>query len=83
VSAGVLTAIVASIVGHALAVSFDVAFFFVAIQPDEARLRLFYETGGWGEELGLPIVVSVVAAVLGVMGGLTGSLLRPRDRMAV
>jgi hypothetical protein len=76
VRAGVLAAITAAAVGSALAVSFDVVLFYTVIRDDPAKLHLFYVTGGWGEEIGLPIIITVNAALLGSLGGLCGTYLR-------
>jgi hypothetical protein len=82
--AGVLTAVAASIIGNALALGFDIVFFFAAIQHDPARLNLFYLTGGWGEEFGLPIMITAIAGFLGLIGGTCGKLAGriPKGRLA-
>jgi hypothetical protein len=70
--AGVLAAVTASAVGFALALSFEVVLFYTVIRDDPARLNLFYVTGGWSEAIGLPLIITFVAALLGLLGGLCG-----------
>jgi hypothetical protein len=70
--AGMLAAVTASAVGFALALTFEVVLFYTVIQDDPAKLNLFYVTGGWGEVVGLPVIITFVAALLGSLGGLCG-----------
>jgi hypothetical protein len=74
-SAGLLTALVTSAAGYAIAVCFDIVLFLTVIQHDAEKLSLFYITGGWGEELGLPIIHTFIAAMLGLLGGTCGEYL--------
>jgi hypothetical protein len=79
--AGVLAAVTASAVGFALALSFEVVLFYAVIRDDPARRDLFYVTGGWGEAIGLPVIITFIAALLGLLGGLCGKYVsRLRDR---
>jgi hypothetical protein len=70
--AGVLAAVTASAVGFALALGFEVVLFYAVIRDDPAKLNLFYVTGGWGEAIGLPVIITLIAAPLGLLGGLCG-----------
>jgi len=70
--AGVLAAVTASAVGFALALGFELILFRAVIRDDPARLNIFYVTGGWGEAIGLPVIVTFIAALLGALGGLCG-----------
>lgn len=76
VRAAGVTAMTAAALGHALGLSFDAAWFYAVIQHDPAKLNFFYVTGGWGEEIGMPIVITVLAAPLGLFGGFAGQLMR-------
>jgi len=71
-SAGLLTAFVASAAGYALAIGVGLWMFFAIIQPDPVKLDTFYITGGWGEEFGLPIIITGIACALGLVGGVIG-----------
>ena len=70
--AGVLAAVTASAVGFALALTFEIVLFYTVIRDDPGKLNLFYVTGGWGEAIGLPVIITFVAALLGLLGGLCG-----------
>jgi uncharacterized integral membrane protein len=71
-SGGLLTALVASAAGFVLAIGFDLLLFFAVIQPDPVKLNTFYITGGWCEEIGLPIIITSIACALGLVGGVIG-----------
>jgi hypothetical protein len=61
--------------------SFGVVLFYTVIRHDPAKLNLFYVTGGWDEAIGLPVIITFIAAWLGLLGGLCGKYLsRSRDR---
>src|SRR5206468_13025485 len=74
-NSGTLAAFTASAVGHALALGFEVVLFYAVIRHDPAKLNVFYVTGGWDEAIGMPVVISVIAAPLGLLGGLCGEYL--------
>jgi hypothetical protein len=74
--AGALAAVTASAVGFALALSFDVVLFRTVIRQDPAKLSLFYVTGGWSEAIGLPVIITFIAAPLGLLGGVCGRYVR-------
>jgi hypothetical protein len=61
-------------------VPFRIALFVIAIQHDPKRLELFYATGGWGEEWGIPLMLVPVVLVLGTVGGVVGKLLGQAPR---
>ena len=71
-NAGTLAAVTASAVGHALALIVGVVLFYTVIRDDPAKLRVFYVTGGWGEAIGMPVVITIIAAPLGLLGGFCG-----------
>jgi hypothetical protein len=71
-NAGTLAAVTASAVGHALALGFDVVLFYAVIRNDPAKLNVFYVTGGWGESIGMPVIITTIAAPLGLLGGFCG-----------
>jgi hypothetical protein len=73
--AGMLTAFVASAVGHAIGLTFDIVLFYAVIQHDPDKLNLFYATGGWGEELAFPVIIPIIATMLGLLGGTCGKYL--------
>jgi hypothetical protein len=72
---GTLVAFTASAVGHALALGFEIALFYAVIRHDPAKLHIFYVTGGWDESIGMPVVITVIAAPLGLLGGFCGEYL--------
>jgi hypothetical protein len=79
--AGVLAAVTASAVGSVLALIFVIVLFYAVIRHDPATLHVFYVTGGWGEAIGLPVIITVIAALLGLLGGVCGKYLsRSRGR---
>ena len=71
-NAGTLAAVTASAVGHALALIFEIVLFYAVIRHDPAKLHVFYVTGGWGEAVGMPAIITVIAAPLGLLGGFCG-----------
>ena len=71
-NAGTLAAVTASAVGHALALIVGVVLFYTVIRDDPAKLRVFYVTGGWGEAIGMPVIITIIAAPLGLLGGFCG-----------
>lgn len=73
--AGALAAVTASAVGFALALIFEIVLFYAVIRHDPAKLHVFYVTGGWGETIGMPVIITFVAAVLGSCGGMCGRYL--------
>jgi len=75
VRAGMLAAVTASAVGHTLALIVGVVLFHTVIRNDPAKLTLFYVTGGWDEAIGMPVIITFIAAVLGSCGGLCGKYL--------
>lgn len=77
---GPLAAIAAHIIGTLLGVPFRMALFVIAIQHDPKRLELFYATGGWGEEWGIPLMLVPVVLVLGTLGGVVGRFFGPASR---
>jgi hypothetical protein len=74
-SAGLLAAFAASAIGHTIALCFGLVLFYAVIQHDPVKLDLFYITGGWGEALVLPIIITCIAAMLGLLGGTCGKYL--------
>jgi hypothetical protein len=74
-NSGTLAAFTASAVGHALALGFQVVLFYTVIRYDPAKIHVFYVTGGWGEAIGMPVVITVIAAPLGLLGGFCGEYL--------
>lgn len=72
VRGGVLAAVTASAVGFALALSFGVFLHYAVIRDDPAKLNVFDVTGGWAEAIGMPIIITVIAAPLGMLGGVCG-----------
>jgi hypothetical protein len=71
-NSGTLAAFTASAVGHTLALGFQVVLFYTVIRHDPAMLHVFYVTGGWGEAIGMPVVITMIAAPLGLLGGFCG-----------
>jgi hypothetical protein len=91
VRSGTLVAIVAVVIGYALAVSFNAALYESVIRHDPVKLRMFqmiedYERGvaaGWVEVWEVRLMVLAIVAGLGALGGLAGkSLGSARTRMA-
>jgi hypothetical protein len=80
--AGLLTAATAAAAGHALALCGDVVLFVAVIQHDPVKLGVFYQTGGWGEVFAFLIIMPVVAAVLGWLGGACGKVLTPSSSVS-
>jgi len=71
-NAGTLAASTTSAGGHALALGFGVVLFYTVIRHDPAKLNVFYVTGGWGEAIGMPVIITIIAAPLGLLGGFCG-----------
>ena len=73
---GVLVAMTASIVGHAISILFDA----VMVTLSSPYAQSFVTTGDWGEALGLPPIITIVAAAQGLLGGLFGKSVRSLGR---
>jgi len=77
---GTLVAVCAHVVGWSLSVVVTGAIFVGVIRNDPAMLNLFRETGGWGEQWLLPLMLLPVVLVLGSLGGVAGRSLAKRSR---
>jgi hypothetical protein len=83
IAGAALIALATHVLAWTLAVGFDLILFATAIQHDPARRAIFDQTGGWGEEWGVPLLLVPMVATLGVLGGMSGTLLaRWHARMA-
>lgn len=56
------------------------AIFVGVIRNDPAMLSLFRQTGGWGEQWLLPLMLLPFVIVLGSFGGVCGRSLAKRSR---
>jgi hypothetical protein len=68
VKTGMLIAVCTHLIAHALSITVTVVLFFAVIRQDSAMLTLFYQTGGWGEQLALPLMVLPIVFALGSTG---------------
>jgi len=78
--AGMLVAVCAHAIGWTLSIAITGAIFVGVIRDDAAMLNLFRETGGWGEQWFLPLMLLPFVLVLGSVGGLWGRTLAKRSR---
>ena len=77
---GTLVAVCAHAVGWSLSVAITGAVFLGVIRNDQKMLNLFQETGGWGEQWLLPLMLLPFVLVLGSLGGVCGRSLAKRSR---
>jgi hypothetical protein len=70
IAGAALIALATHVLAWTLAFGFDLILFAAAIQHDPARRAIFDQTGGWGEEWGVPLLLLPIVAMLGVFGGL-------------
>jgi hypothetical protein len=69
---GMLIALGAHAVGWSVNVAITAAVFMGVIRNEPAMLSLFQQTGGWGEQWLLPLMLLPIVTVLGSAGGLLG-----------
>jgi hypothetical protein len=78
--AGIIVAVCAHAIGWAVSAAITGAIFVGVIRNDAAMLNLFRETGGWGEEWLLPLMLLPFVLVLGLVGGVCGRSLAKRSQ---
>ena len=78
--AGVLVAVCAHAIGWIVSTAVTGVIFVGVIRNDAAMLNLFRETGGWGEQWLLPLMLLPFVLVLGSLGGVCGRSLATRSR---
>ena len=77
-TAAVLTAVTAHAIGYIAGIVGAIVLYFSVLRHDPVALNLFYVTGGWGETIGLPIVLVIPVTFLSILGGLAGkTIARP------
>ena len=77
---GMLVAVSAHAIGWSMNAAVTAAIFVGVIRNDPAMLSLFRQTGGWGEQWLLPLMLLPFVIVLGSFGGVCGRLLAKRSR---
>jgi hypothetical protein len=77
---GVLVAVAAHTIGWSVNAAMTAAIFVGVIRQQPVMLRLFQETGGWGEQWLLPLMLLPFVLVLGSAGGAFGKSLAGRAR---
>ena len=77
---GTLAALAAHAIGWTLSGAVTAAIFATAIRHDPAMVKLFRETGGWGEQWLLPLALAPIVCVLGAVGGAFGKAIGRRLR---
>jgi hypothetical protein len=79
---GTLVAAVSHAFGQAVSIAVFAVIFFVLVRKQPSMLIEFERTGGWGEGLGLPVVLFPFVVILGTVGGVVGKHLgrMPRRR---
>jgi hypothetical protein len=80
VRTGILIAVAAHAIGWSVNAALTAAIYVGVIRDQPAMLRLFRETGGWGEEWFLPLMLLPFVLVLGSAGGAVGNPLSGRAR---
>ena len=78
--AGILVAVCAHAIGWTVSIAITGAIFVGVIRNDPKMLNLFQETGGWGEQWFLPLMLLPFVLVLGSLGGVCGRSLAKRSR---
>ena len=69
---GAVVATAAHLAGHAMSVAVTAVLFVGVIRYEPARRILFEQTGGWGEQWFLPLILAPIACLLGALGGVWG-----------
>jgi hypothetical protein len=77
---GAVVAIGTHLISCLVGAPIHIAVFLAVIQRQPKMLNLFYQTGGWGEEWALPVMLLPVVFVLGLVGGAFGKSLAGRAR---
>ena len=77
---GAVVATAAHLVGHAMSVAVTAVLFMGVIRYEPARRVLFEQTGGWGEQWFLPLILAPIACLLGAVGGACGRSFAKRSR---
>jgi hypothetical protein len=77
---GTLLALTAHAIGWSLSVAITAVLFVGVIRNDPRMLSLFHETGGWGEQWLLSLMLLPFVLVLGSLGGLCGRSMAKRPR---
>jgi hypothetical protein len=77
---GVVVAIGTHVISCFVGVPVHIAVFLAVIQRQPKMLDLFYQTGGWGEEWALSVMLLPIIIVLGLVGGAFGKSLAGRAR---
>jgi hypothetical protein len=80
VRSGMLVAVCAHSIGWSVSSAITGAIFVGVIRNDATMLNLFRETGGWGEQWLLPLMLLPFVLVLGSLGGVCGRSLAKRSR---
>ena len=77
---GTLVALGAHAIGWIVNAAITAAIFIGVIRNEPAMLRLFQETGGWGEQWLLPLMLLPIVVALGWAGGAVGRSIARRAR---
>jgi cation transport ATPase len=77
---GTLVAVGAHAIGWIMSAAITAIVFIGVIRNEPAMLNLFQETGGWGEQWFLPLMLLPFVLFLGSVGGVCGRSLAKRSR---
>jgi len=77
---GILAAVASHAIGWIVNAAITAAVFVGVIRQEPAMLTLFRETGGWGEQWFLPLMLLPFVLVLGSIGGVVGRSISGRAR---
>jgi hypothetical protein len=72
VRTGMLVAVSTHLIAHTMGILMTAFLFFALIRRDPDMLRFFYQTGGWGEAMTLPLMILPIVVALGSIGGAAG-----------
>jgi hypothetical protein len=77
---GTIVAVLSHLAGHAMSVGITAMVFVGVIRDEPARRLLFDQTGGWGEQWFIPLMLLPIVALLGWLGGTFGRAVATRAR---
>jgi hypothetical protein len=77
---GTFVAVCAHAIGWSVSIAITSAIFIGVIRNNATMLNVFRDTGGWGEQWLLPLMLLPFVLVLGSLGGVCGRSLAKRSR---